>query len=134
MKKIALLFFALCIGTLGFMTVNAASQQIKYQADYNLTKGKVISYSGLAADYDFARASLTINSVTASGNGFFSGSKLVNNSYKLMTLTSVKYQNKSCQLVNIGRVTKGTWKLTNDATGSYVGWSGDLAYLSSSVE
>ncbi len=134
-KVLLLIVFVFCL--FGVTSVNALTESVstlKTITNYSLAKGATKSYSGLFSSLNYARASLTVNSVTSEGETYFEGYRLESSSYLLKDYNTIKLVKNSCQLIKIGKIGFGTWKLSNSATDKYVGWSGELEYMSSSVE
>lgn len=138
MKKIkyvicGFIFFLVC----GFV-VNAAMQTVKNVTNHSVESGLGNAYVNLKSNYDYAAVR---TSPTKVGSGtkktVIIGYKNSNGTLINRTSKTIAISTDVSRTANLGKLTKGTWVIRNNAfegNTNYAGWSGTLIVVSSNQE
>lgn len=138
MKKIkyvicGFIFFLVC----GFV-VNAAMQTVKNVTNHSVESGLGNAYVNLKSNYDYAAVR---TSPTKVGSGtkktVIIGYKNSNGTLINRTSKTIAISTDVSRTANLGKLTKGTWVIRNNAfegNTNYAGWSGTLTVVSSNQE
>lgn len=137
MKKKKVFVVALIVMMICVVSASAASSGIWGDMNYNIGQGDANSVFNVNGKYDYLIAGMIAKNVNGSGTKktvyeghLSSNGTLVKKASKTVTFTTGYFKE-----INVGKVGAGKWVISNKAfSGSidYAGWSGELAYLSSS--
>lgn len=129
-KKISFSITAFLVLVVGIFIVHAAPVELFTTTNFNLQSGHAFHRTAIQAEYNSARAELTINSMTAgTRKNVFSMARYENGKYVTKATLSQNLTPYTCTRVDMGYIGHGNWMYSdyagNPNTGeAYAGWAG----------